>query len=71
MQVDPHAVGVQGRVAEGVQVEVEDAQAGALESLKYVLVGFSAALRAISTAVLTVTLSLSYAALAKPSTFHE
>ena len=45
--------------------------AGALESLKYVLVGFSAALRAISTAVLTVTLSLSYAALAKPSTFHE
>ncbi|HMA48485.1 MAG TPA: hypothetical protein VKP60_01965 [Magnetospirillaceae bacterium] len=40
--------------------------AGALDSLKYVLVGFSAALRAISTAVLTVTLSLSYAALARP-----
>ena len=40
--------------------------AGALDSLKYVLIGFSAALRAISTAVLTATLSLSYAALAKP-----
>lgn len=38
----------------------------ALVSLKYVLVGFSAALRAVSTAVLTVTLSLSYGALAMP-----
>jgi hypothetical protein len=45
--------------------------AGALDSLKYVLVGFSAALRAISTAVLTVTLSLSYAALAKPDAMPE
>lgn len=38
--------------------------AGALDSLRYVLMGFSAALRAVSTAVLTVTLSLSYGALA-------
>ena len=38
--------------------------AEALISLKYVLMGFSAALRAVSTAVLTVTLSLSYDALA-------
>jgi hypothetical protein len=45
--------------------------AGALDSLKYVLVGFSAALRAISTAVLTVTLSLSYAALARPAGFQD
>jgi len=44
---------------------------GALESLKYVLIGFSAALRTISTAVLTVTLSLSYAALAQPETAPE
>lgn len=45
--------------------------AAALVSLKYVLVGFSAALRAVSTAVLTVTLSLSYGALAMPPGFRE
>jgi hypothetical protein len=45
--------------------------AAALLSLKYVLVGFSAALRAIATAVLTVTLSLSYGALAMPPGFRE
>jgi hypothetical protein len=45
--------------------------AEALDSLKYVLLGFNAALRAISTAVLTVTLSLSYGALAMPPGFRE
>lgn len=45
--------------------------AEALNSLKYVLMGFSAALRAVSTAVLTVTLSLSYAALTRPPEFQE
>ena len=45
--------------------------AAALDSLKYVLLGFNAALRAVSTAVLTVTLSLSYGALALRPDFHE
>jgi hypothetical protein len=45
--------------------------AGALDSLRYVIAAFSAALRAVSTAVLTVTLSLSYAALTRPLDFQE
>ena len=51
--------------------ELVPSMAAALVSLKYVLVGFSAALRAVATAVLTVTLSLSYGALAMPPGFRE
>ena len=52
--------------AAGVMSKAVPNVAEALISLKYVLMAFSAALQAVSTAVLTATLSFSYGALATP-----